>query len=523
MLQSGVSGSGKSSLAFDTIYAEGQRRYVESLSSYARQFLGQMDKPSFESIRGLSPTKAIEQKSSSTNPRSTVGTITEIYDYLRVLFARTGTQYCPKCGKEIGTSDSAQIVKNLKKYPVDTKAVLLAPIIENRKGEYRDLLRNLISEGYTRIRVDGTIIPLNADTKLTKNKKHNLEVVIDRLQFKNTTAFKKRLTESVEQALAKSSGRLILNIPGRQDVTISEKRTCCGISYPDLDPATFSFNSPQGMCKSCNGIGTIMSMDESKIIPDKNLTIREGAIKPWANTKFDDEESGWVKSRIEAMVEQWGLDIDTPWKKLPAKIRKGILHGGKAAKLKTLTVNWKSSKYEGSWESDYEGLLNALFRRYKKTKSDSMKKWYGKYMSEASCKACDGNRLQPWINHILVKEKNITEITKMRIGEASVFFKKLKFTGSKKTISEGILKEINSRLHFLNGVGLQYLSLDRKGPSLSGGESQRIRLASQIGSELTGVLYVLDEPSIGLHQRDNKKLIETLKHLRRYRKQCISS
>lgn len=510
----GVSGSGKSSLAFDTIYAEGQRRYVESLSSYARQFLGQMEKPKYESIRGLSPTIAIEQKSSSTNPRSTVGTITEIYDYLRVLFARVGRQICPSCGQEIGSSDSAVIVDRLMLTPTGTKALLLAPILENRKGEQRELLKELKKEGFRRIRLNGEVKDLDQTETLPKARKNTVEIVVDRIQFKRDQSFKKRLVDSVETALRKASGRLILSVPGREDQILSEQRSCCGVSYPELEPATFSFNSPAGMCESCNGLGYLYTMDVRKLIPDETLSIKEGAIKPWASADFEKDGGGWVKARLKAMEKQWQLDIDKPWKKLPQKMKNGILHGSKAAKLPALKISWKSEKHQGSWNSDYEGLINALTRRYKQTSSDAMKKWYGKYMSHRPCETCSGKRLKPWTSYVHVENLNISDVTEMKIGDAADFFRKIRLKGHDKKIAEEVLKEINSRLQFLCGVGLEYLSLDRSGPTLSGGEAQRIRLASQIGSELTGVLYVLDEPSIGLHQRDNEKLIATLKHLR---------
>ena len=500
----GVSGSGKSSLAFDTILAEGQRRYVESLSSYARQFLGQMDKPKFETIRGLSPTISIEQKSASKNPRSTVGTITEVYDYLRVLYARVGTQFCHKCGKEVGRGDASSMVTQISKLPEGTKFILLAPVVQNRKGEHKDKFDDLRASGFQRARIDGVIHNLTDITGLAKNKKHNIEVVVDRLKRKNGKENQTRLQDSVETALKLGHGQLILHIVDREDILMSEHRSCCGFAFPQLDPPLFSFNAPQGMCSSCHGLGTIVAMDPQKIIPDQNLSIREGAVLPWRTyfLKGEDDES-WSGERFTAMQEQWGIDFDKPWKKLPAKHRRLLLEGGKDTELAM-----------GEWYYEWEGLTNSMMRRYMNTKSDYMKTYYQKFMSSTSCEACQGRRLKPEVLSVKVAEKNIMELCAHNIQEAFDFICKLELTGQKKVIADELVKEIRSRLKFLVGVGLDYLSLDRKGPTLSGGEAQRIRLASQIGSELTGVLYILDEPSIGLHQRDNQKLLNTLAHLR---------
>lgn len=512
----GVSGSGKSSLAFDTIFAEGQRRYVESLSSYARQFLGQMEKPKYDTIRGLSPTIAIEQKAASKNPRSTVGTITEIYDYLRVLFARVGTQFCHICGKEVGRGDAESMVKQILEIPEGTKIIIMASLIENRKGEYKDLIEKLKSEGFVRARVDGVVQNLEDIQTLAKNKKHTIEVVVDRLKISKDSKFKKRLTGSVETALNHGKGQIIIHVDGREDLKMSEKRTCCGHAFPELIPQLFSFNSPHGMCEKCHGIGSLTSIDIEKMIPDDSLSISECAVKPWDNY-FDEygnkKELSWGLARIEAMEESWGLDLNTSWKKLPKTIRNRILYGSNDPKHK-LSLRWEGESGEGSWSSNYEGLIPRLTRLYMKAKADGKKSWITKYTSVLPCDVCHGKRLRPEISFIKVKNKSINDVTSLTIKEAYDFFSKLKLKGNQKLISDELLKEISSRLGFLVNVGLNYLSLDRNGPTLSGGEAQRIRLASQIGSELTGVLYILDEPSIGLHQRDNVKLLNTLCHLR---------
>ena len=509
----GVSGSGKSSLAFDTIFAEGQRRYVESLSAYARQFIGQMEKPRYDTIRGLSPTIAIEQKAASKNPRSTVGTITEIYDYLRVLYARVGEQYCFKCGKKVGRGDAQSMVSQIMDITESSKILVMAPIIENRKGEYRDLLRKLEGDGFARVRIDGVVREIEEVQGLARHKKHNIEAVVDRLVVKKSSAFKKRLTDSVETALKIGQGQLIVHVVGKEDVRMSEARSCCGIAYPSLDPPLFSFNSPQGMCPDCNGIGSMLSMDVDKIVPDKSLTIREGAIVPWQNyfSKTTAPSGSWGYSRLKAMESQWGIDFDKPWKALPKKSRDLVLKGSNGREMK---VNWTSQKIQGQFTTTYEGILNSMWRRYQQTKSESMKKWYARFLSSKTCPTCRGKRLKPEVLSIRIGGKSIIDITSMTIGGAYAFLDQLALDGNRQIIAEELVKEIKSRLGFLINVGLDYLSMSRKGPTLSGGESQRIRLASQIGSELTGVLYILDEPSIGLHQRDNIKLLNTLRHLR---------
>lgn len=518
----GVSGSGKSSLAFDTIFAEGQRRYVESLSSYARQFLGQAEKPAFDTIRGLSPTISIEQKSASKNPRSTVGTITEVYDYLRVLYARVGTQYCHHCGKKVGRGDAVSMVEQIMAMAEGTRILLLAPIIDHRKGEHKDILAGLRTEGYSRVRVDGVVLEVENVQALAKNKKHTIEVVVDRLAIKSGQVFRQRLTDSVEACLRRGQGHLIVHVLGEKDIPMSEARSCCGHAFPELEPPLFSFNSPMGMCPQCNGLGSVLAMDEHRVVPDSALTIREGAILPWKNyfvesqegkksARAEQENESWGMARINAMQKKWQVDFDTPWKKIPKKKRDLILHGSGGEEL---TVKWKGAKLNASYTFAYEGLLNSLMRRFRQTQSEDMKSWYGKFMSSSTCLACSGARLKPEVIAVRIAERSIVDICRMSIGDLYTFFSTFKLSGNDQAIASELLKEIVSRIGFLVNVGLDYLSLDRKGPTLSGGEAQRIRLASQIGSELTGVLYVLDEPSIGLHQRDNRKLIATLCHLR---------
>lgn len=510
----GVSGSGKSSLAFDTIFAEGQRRYVESLSSYARQFLGQMDKPRYESIRGLAPTISIEQKSASKNPRSTVGTITEVFDYLRVLYARIGVQYCFKCGKKVGRGDAASMVQQILDLPAESKIIILAPIIEHRKGVHKDVLEGLQAEGYERLRVNGSIVRLEDVQDLARHKKHTIEAVVDRLVIKSGAAFRQRLTDSVEQALKRGQGRLIIHREGASELHMSEARSCCGIAYPELDPPLFSFNSPLGMCSSCNGLGTVVSMDAEKVIPNPELSIREGAILPWASyfkNGGEDKEGSWSQERFAAMQKQWKIDFDKPWSRLAKKVQNLILYGEGS---KALTVKWQGSKSQGTWKQEYEGLLNSLMRRYLNTQSEGMKEWYQRFMSSQPCASCKGQKLKPEVLSVRIQDKSIIELCQLSIEDSRRFLQEVELTANQKAIAAELLKEINSRLSFLVNVGLGYLTLDRRGPTLSGGEAQRIRLASQIGSELTGVLYILDEPSIGLHQRDNQKLLQTLKHLR---------
>ena len=509
----GVSGSGKSSLAFDTIFAEGQRRYVESLSAYARQFIGQMEKPRYDTIRGLSPTISIEQKAASKNPRSTVGTITEIYDYLRVLFARIGVQFCIACGKPVGRGDAQGMVDRILELPEKCRIYLMAPVVENRKGEHRDILTGLRKEGFSRVRVDGVVQGVEDVQSLAKNKKHTIEVVVDRLVVARSSEFRQRLTDSVETALKAGKGRLIVHVLDGEEFMMDEARACCGQSYPELQPSLFSFNSPLGMCPECNGIGSRLSMDPDKIVPDPELTIREGAVVPWRNyfQKDGHQKSSWGGNQISAMASQWGIDFDTPWRRLPKKQKETILHGSKGREM---TVDWNSEKVQGKVTIAWEGLMPTMMRRYHQTQSEHQKKYYSGFMSSRTCDACGGRRLKPEVLHVHVQGHSIIDVTDKTIQQAYDFFQGLELTGNQEIIASEVVKEISGRLGFLLNVGLDYLSLSRRGPTLSGGESQRIRLASQVGSELTGVLYILDEPSIGLHQRDNLKLLETLEHLR---------
>ncbi len=509
----GVSGSGKSSLAFDTIFAEGQRRYIESLSSYARQFIGQMEKPKYETIKGLSPTISIEQKSASKNPRSTVGTITEVYDYLRVLFARIGVQHCYKCGNKVGRGNAGSMVEQILTLEESSKILLLSPMVESRKGEHKDLLDELVREGYSRVRVDGIVQKLANVQALAKHKKHDIEVVVDRLKILTDENFRNRLTDSVETALKLGKGQIIVHIEKGEELRMSEARSCCGIAYPELEPTLFSFNSPRGMCPECNGIGTVMSMDIEKVVPDHNLSISEGAVVPWRNYFKNGERKNksWGMRYLEAIEKQWGVNLDTPWKKLPKKHRELCLFGSGNEEM---IVDWNSTRIQGSITTNFEGVMHTLMRRYLQTNSEGSKAWYSKFMSTKTCDVCNGQRLKKEILFVKIMDKSIVDITEMTIIEAFEFSRNLLLTDNQRMIAEELLKEIGNRLGFLINVGLNYLSLDRKGPTLSGGESQRIRLASQIGSELTGVLYILDEPSIGLHQRDNIKLLQSLCHLR---------
>ncbi len=513
----GVSGSGKSSLAFDTLYAEGQRRYIESLSSYARQFLGQLERPKVESLRGLSPTIAIEQKSASNNPRSTVGTITEIYDYLRVLYARVGVQHCTECNKPVRSSSPEQIVEELLHEAKDARVTLLAPVVTHRKGEYKDLLEELRGRGFVRAEIDGEIHPLDTPPKLDKKLKHNIAVVVDRIIAR--VADRRRITESVELALREGHGELraestdATGKPTGFKRTFSEARSCCGKSFPELNPQSFSFNSPLGMCPTCNGLGTRMEAAEDLVVPDATLSIRDGAIAPWASAM--DRGEGWTFRIVEGLAKSCDVDLDTPWNKLPKKKRTLVLHGAEAGS-KRIAVEFGSegSTSHGTWGMRYEGVLPNLMRRFRETDSDAAREFLRKFMREANCDTCDGKRLRHESLFVRIGKTNIAESTAMTVRQASDHFGALGLLGAKATIGEGALREIASRLTFLLNVGLDYLTLDRSGPTLSGGEAQRIRLASQLGSELSGVMYVLDEPSIGLHQRDNQRLIRTLQHLR---------
>ncbi len=505
----GVSGSGKSSLAFDTLYAEGQRRYIESLSSYARQFLGQLDRPDVEHLRGLSPTIAIEQKSASNNPRSTVGTITEIYDYLRVLYARVGVQHCHECGKIVQGQSGEEIVRELMHGRQGAKLTLLAPLVVHRKGEFRDLFEELAGRGFLRARVDGEIHRLDDPPTLDKKLKHDIELVADRITVRSED--RGRIAESVESALREGKGE-IWALTGRDEMLrFSESRTCCGHSFPELSPQSFSFNSPLGMCPECNGLGTRMEVDPELVVPDHGVSIRDGAIAPWATAV--DRGEGWTYRIIEAMSKACEVDLDVPWRKLGKRKQKQVLHGLGGKRIR---VEWGSegSESHGSWGMRFEGVIPNLMRRFRQTSSDAARDHYKRFFAERACEACGGKRLRAESLSVRVADKGVDQVTAMTVGDAHDHFGGMGLKGSHKTIAEGVLREIQNRLTFLLNVGLQYLTLDRAGPTLSGGEAQRIRLASQLGSELSGVMYVLDEPSIGLHQRDNQRLIATLQRLR---------
>ncbi|MCH5296956.1 MAG: excinuclease ABC subunit UvrA [Ruminococcus sp.] len=504
----GLSGSGKSSLAFDTIYAEGQRRYVESLSSYARMFLGQMDKPNVESIEGLSPAISIDQKTTSKNPRSTVGTVTEIYDYLRLLYARIGIPHCTVCGKEIVQQSIDQIVDKIMSYDEGTKIQVMSPVVRGRKGEHAKVLDSARKSGYVRVRVDGIVYDLSEKIPIEKNKKHNIEVVIDRLVIKPDII--SRLTDSIETASKLSGGITMVNFVGGEDIIFSQKYACPehGVSIDDLTPRMFSFNNPFGACPKCTGLGVFLKIDEAKIIPDSNKSIRQGAIKGsgWAL-----EGSSIAQMYFEALAKQYNFSLDTPIKDLPNNIVNIILYGTGDEKLK---INRKSVYGSGSYEQTFEGIINNLERRYRDTSSNWIKDEIRSYMTEIPCDECKGERLSAESLAVTVGGVNIANFCKMSVVDAINFVKGLTLTEKEQIIGEEIIKEVIERLNFLKSVGLDYLTLSRSSGTLSGGESQRIRLATQIGSSLMGVLYILDEPSIGLHQRDNEKLLGTLKHLR---------
>ena len=505
----GLSGLGKSSLAFDTIYAEGQRRYVESLSSYARQFLGQMDKPDVESIEGLSPAISIDQKTTSRNPRSTVGTVTEIYDYLRLLYARVGVPHCPKCGKEITQQSVDQIVDQIMELKERSKIMILAPIIRGRKGTHEKVLENIKKQGFVRARIDGEIYDLTEDEiKLEKNIKHNIEAVVDRIIVKD--GIEGRLTDSIETSLKMAEGLVLVNIIGEEDRLYSEHFACadCGISIDELAPRMFSFNSPFGKCERCDGLGTLMEIDEDLVVPNKDLSIRGGAISTWGDSRM--KEESWTYCVLKALMEKYNFDLDTPYNELPKKVQEVLMYG-EPEKLK---VTYTKENVTAVYNHSFEGEINNLRRRYMETNSDTMKAEIEKYMSDNPCPKCKGARLKPEALAVTVGGKNIFEFTSMAIREELDFINSIDFSEKDKIISSQIIKEIQSRLSFLINVGLDYLDLARKAGTLSGGEAQRIRLATQIGSQLMGVLYILDEPSIGLHQRDNDRLISTLKQLR---------
>ncbi len=505
----GVSGSGKSSLAFDTIYAEGQRRYVESLSSYARMFLGQMDKPDVESIDGLSPAISIDQKTTNNNPRSTVGTVTEIYDYMRLLFARIGTPHCPKCGKIIQKQTVDQIVDKILEMPQGTKIQLLAPVVRGRKGEHAKLLEDAKRSGYVRVRVDGSIYDLSEEIKLDKNKKHNIEIIVDRLVVK--PEIQQRLSGSIDTVSALSGGLLIVDVIGGEEITFSQSFACpdCGISIEEIEPRMFSFNNPSGACPDCTGIGVKLIFDEDLIVPNKDLSIKEGAIcvNGWNSIGTDGSMSN---SLLTAVSEKYGFSMDTPYKDLSADIRKVLMYGDN----EVIDIAYQSAGKTKYYPYRFEGIINNLMRRYSENSNDySKQEEYEQYMTNITCPTCKGKRLKPEILAVTVGNKSISDVTEMSVKNIIKFFDNLELTERQLAIGDAILKEIKARLNFLSSVGLDYLTLSRTAGTLSGGESQRIRLATQIGSGLMGVLYILDEPSIGLHQRDNDKLLATLRHL----------
>jgi excinuclease ABC subunit A len=490
----GLSGSGKSSLAFDTIYAEGQRRYVESLSAYARQFLGIMEKPDVDFIDGLSPAISIEQKSTHRNPRSTVGTVTEIYDYLRLLFARIGVPYCPSCNIEITSRSVDQIVEQLLSNPIGTKLQILSPVIQGKKGTHEDTFDSLRKKGFVRVRVDSEVKTLDEEFSLEKNKKHSIDVIIDRIVIKE--GIRSRLADSVETALDLSDGLLLTDIDGKESI-FSSKHACssCGYSIPEISPRMFSFNNPYGACETCSGLGFLMRFNEELIVPDKDVSIDDGAVRAWGKQ--------WTTEQVKFLQRNFDVDTAKPWGKLPQKIKDLILYG---------TGNRESRKYP--YSRHFEGVIPNMERRYKETASDEMRKWMEGFMLNQTCPTCNGRRLKEASLHVKVADTHIYDITEKAVKDSHHFFDNVALTETEMKIASQVLSEIQNRLKFLTDVGLDYLTLDRAAGTLSGGEAQRIRLATQIGSSLTGVLYVLDEPSIGLHQRDNQKLLSTLKQLR---------
>ena len=503
----GLSGSGKSSLAFDTIYAEGQRRYVESLSSYARQFLGLMEKPDLDSIEGLSPAISIEQKATARNPRSTVGTVTEIHDYLRLLYAHIGTPHCWKCGDIIQKQTVQQIVDKIKKFKTGSRMHILSPIIKGKKGQHKSVIEEIKKDGFLRIRVNGEIYSINDDIQLNKNKKHSIEVVVDRLILNES--INDRVTESIELALKIGSGTVIVNILPKKEYLFSEHLSCssCDMSMDELAPRIFSFNSPYGACTQCDGLGSHMEVDPNLVVPDKNKSLIQGAIVPLG----EQPRGNWYGSILKSLSKHYGFNFSTPWIKLDNEIKRILLNGTGKEKFK---MEYASSRWEGTYSGGWEGAIPNLMRRYSQTKSQGIRQWIEQFMSMRPCSGCSGMRLRKETLSVSINDKNIGQVSAMPIQLLSNFFNELKLTKMQKTIAEQILKEVQQRLSFLINVGLSYLTLDRSAVTLSGGEAQRIRLATQIGSQLMGVLYILDEPSIGLHPRDNNKLLKTLKSLR---------
>ncbi len=506
----GLSGSGKSSLAFDTIYAEGQRRYMESLSSYARQFLGLMEKPNVESIEGLPPAISIDQKSTNRNPRSTVGTVTEIYDYFRLLYARAGIPHCPKCGKEIKRQTVDQVVDEIMSFPENTKIQLLAPVVRGRKGQHAKVFESARKSGYIRVVVDGNVYELSEEINLDKNKKHNIEIMVDRLVVRE--GIERRLTDSIESVMRLSDGLLAVDIPGGERVNFSQSFSCadCGISIDEIEPRIFSFNNPFGACEVCNGIGYKMEFDEELILPDKSLSLAEGAIAISGWQSVPDKNS-FSRCLLDALAKEYDFSLDTPYCELPEDIQNIIMHGTDGREVK---VHYKGQRGEGTYDVAFEGVIKNVERRYRETNSDVSKREYETFMRITPCKACGGRRLKKEALAVTIADKNIAEITNMPIRTLMDFLENLKLSEKQLKIGKAVLKEIRSRVRFLVDVGLDYLSLARYTGSLSGGEAQRIRLATQIGSGLVGVAYILDEPSIGLHQRDNDKLLQTLNKLK---------
>ncbi len=506
----GLSGSGKSSLAFDTIYAEGQRRYVESLSAYARQFLGLMEKPDIDFIEGLSPAISIEQKGTAKNPRSTVGTVTEIYDYFRLLFARIGVPHCVKCRQPITQQTVEQIVDSVLTFEEGTRMIVLAPLVRGKKGEHKDIIDEAKREGFVRLRVDSEIVETDSEIELDKKKKHTIEAVVDRLVVKAKS--KRRLADSVETALKIAQGTVLINIKSK-DLLFSEQFAClnCNISYEEPSPRLFSFNSPFGACQVCDGLGQKMKVDPDLVVPNDSLSINEGAIKPWGGA----EMANWYRAMLKGVADYYDFKFSTKFKKLPKKIQEIILYGSGKEKMQFEYVpSSGNARTSGIYESTFEGVIPHLERRYKQTQSTGVRNWIESYMSKNACPACEGARLRPEALSVILDRETIDTVTAMSIKQAILFFKNIKLTTRQNTIAKQILKEVKERLGFLSDVGLDYLTLSRTASTLSGGESQRIRLATQIGSRLVGVLYILDEPSIGLHQRDNNKLLKMLLELR---------
>ena len=507
----GLSGSGKSSLAFDTIYAEGQRRYVESLSSYARQFQGQMDKPDVDAIDGLSPAISIDQKTTGRNPRSTVGTVTEIHDYLRVLWARAGVPHCPNCGREIRQQTADEMVDAVLKYPEGTRMQILSPLVRGRKGEHRDILENARKSGYVRARIDGDTFELEDPPLLDKKKKHTIEIIVDRLIRRDTADFRQRLTDDIETAANRSGGLVIVDRMGEGETLFSMNYACpdCGISIEELAPRMFSFNSPFGACPRCDGLGSLMKISREAIFPDERLSLREGALNVMGFNTGDD--NGIASQYFTAMGDRYGFTMDTPISAIPEEGMQAILYGTGEERI---PISYQGARGPVSYSTTFEGVIPTLERRYQETTSEAMKQAYEEYMAEETCPECGGKRLKAEARAVTVGGRSLPEVSDMSIADARTFFRSMELEGKRRVIADQILKEIDARLGFLEDVGLGYLTLSRAAGTLSGGEAQRIRLATQIGSALMGVLYVLDEPSIGLHQRDNAKLIATLKRMR---------